>query len=412
MSLTCHAARTSRRPGAFVALAAALAARAATAQPPVPLPAASPPAAIKGDSSAIRDSATKADTAAKRGTPADTTPKITFGAFVDGYYAWDFNQPRNFDRAFTTQPARHAEFNINLAYVEARLSGPRYRGRLALQYGTAVVANYAGEPHLGHVSGASSSQYLQEASVGYQVTPSVWLDGGIFFAHTGYEGWISRDNLTYSRSLIADYSPYYEAGVKLTWVATPKLTAQIDVVNGWQDISNYNTPPAVGVRFDYVASKKLTLSYDNFVGNVAADSAPRQIRFYNDFIAQITPSSRWQVAAVLDVGTQSHTKSTGGTALWYGTALVGKYFPVPRIGIVGRLERYDDPDQAIVQTGLGVPFRTNGASLGADVALVPRLLWRTEVRGFRSTDAVWPRHRAGALARDDRFVVTSLALTL
>ncbi len=390
-----------------VTVAAVLAARQVSAQQPVPAPAtpAGTPAAIKGDS-------TKGDSAVKRGAPADTAPKITFGAFVDGYYAWDFDQPSTFDRAYTTQPARHAEFNINLAYVEARLSGPRYRGRLALQYGTSVVANYAGEPHLGRVSGASASQYLQEATIGYQVSPRVWLDGGIFFAHTGYEGWISRDNIAYSRSLVADYSPYYEAGVKATWTVNAKLTAQLDVVNGWQDISNYNTPPAGGVRFDYVASPKLTLSYDNFVGNVAADSAPRQIRFFNDFIAQVNPSSRWQLAAVFDVGTQSHAKLDGGTALWYGTALIAKYYPRSRLALIGRLERYDDPYQAIVQTGLGVPFRTNGASLGVDVTLVSRLLWRTEARGFRSTDAVWPRHRAGALARDDRFVVTSLALTL
>jgi len=115
---------------------------------------------------------------------ADTNPVRTFGGFVDTYYAWDANQPHNFDRA-----------------------------------------NYAGEPKLGVVSGPNVSQFIQEAIVGYQLAPSVWLDGGIFFSHLGYEGWISRDNLAYSRSLVADFSPYYEAGVKLTWAASPKLTA-------------------------------------------------------------------------------------------------------------------------------------------------------------------------------------------
>ena len=63
----------------------------------------------------------------------DTTPKITFGGFVDGYYAFDFNRPATYDRAYTTQPARHNEFNVNLAYVEAKLDAPTYRGRFALQ---------------------------------------------------------------------------------------------------------------------------------------------------------------------------------------------------------------------------------------------------------------------------------------
>ena len=78
---------------------------------------------------------------------------MTFGAFVDAYYAYDLNRPRALDRAFTTTAARHDEFNVNLAFVEAVLAAPRLRGRLAVQFGTSVQANYAGEPRVGAVSG-------------------------------------------------------------------------------------------------------------------------------------------------------------------------------------------------------------------------------------------------------------------
>ncbi len=344
--------------------------------------------------------------------PGDTAPKLSFGGFVDSYYAWDLRRPYNFDRAYTTQPARHAEFNINLAFLEAKLSGPRYRGRLALQFGTSVQANYAGEPHIGRISGSSLSQFLQEATVGYELGRSLWVDAGIFFAHTGYEGWISRDNLSYSRSLMADFSPYYEAGVKLTWTPSPAVTAQLDVVNGWQDISNYNTPPAVGVRVDYVVSPSVTLSYDNFVGNVAPDSLAVQLRFYNDFIALYTPSARWQFAATVDWGAQGRSTTTGGTATWYAAAVFAKYHLTRRVGVVVRLERYADPSQVVVQTKLPSAFQTSGASLGVDVAPVPRVLWRSELRAFRSDDPVWPTHRPGDSSRSDGFAVTSLALTL
>lgn len=359
-------------------------------------------------------SAADAGSEASRPVPApvDSSPKITFGAFVDGYYAWDFNRPSNFDRAFTTQPARHAEFNINLAFVEAKITAPRYRGRLALQYGTSVQANYAGEPTIGRISGPSVSQYIQEATVGYALSPKLWVDGGIFYAHTGYEGWVSRDNLAYTRSLVGDYSPYYEAGVKLTWQATPSLVAQLDVVNGWQIISNENTSPGAGVRFDYTVNPKVTVSYDNFVGNAAADSSLTQLRFYNDFIVQYTPSAKWNFAGVFDVGTQSHTTADRGTATWYGTTIIGKYHFTPKVAIVGRVERYADPGQAIVITGLSAPFKTNGASLGVDVAPVPALLWRTEIRGFFSSSRVWPTHDVGRFDRNDAVMVTSLALTI
>jgi hypothetical protein len=183
------------------------------------------------------------------------------------------------------------------------------------------------------------------------------------------------------------------------------------VLNGWQNISDYNTPPAVGIRVDYAMSPKVTLSYDNFVGDAAADSLPWQLRIYHDFIAQINPSSRWQFAGMFSVGTQGRSAPDGGTAVWYGFTMFAKYKVRQNVGIVGRIERYADPDQVIVQTGMPVAFRTNGASIGVDVAPVPRILWRTELRGFWSDGAVWPLHQSGTFGKNDGFAVTSLALT-
>jgi hypothetical protein len=342
----------------------------------------------------------------------DTSRSITLDGFVDTYYAWDTKRPYNFDRAYTTQPARHADFNVNLAFVEVKVAGPRYRGTLALQFGTSVQANYAGEPHIGKISGPSVSQYLQQATIGYQLNPRLWIDGGIFFAHTGYEGWISRDNLTYTRSLIGDFSPYYEAGVKLTWTPTKSVTAQLDLVNGWQNISNYNTPPAAGIRVDWTTSPRVTLSYDNFIGNVAPDSASTQLRVFHDFIATYSPAGSWQFATSFDVGTQTRSTANGGTAVWYGGTLIGKRRLSAGVSVVGRVEEYSDPDQVIVQTSLPSPFVTLGGSFGVDVALAKQLLWRSEWRGFSSRHAVWPTHEAGVYASRDGFLVTSLSLTL
>ena len=366
--------------------------------------------ALPGRAQAQAADTTKARADSAKAAP-DTNQVRTFGGFVDTYYAWDANQPHNFDRAYTTQPARHAEFNVNLVYIDTKWSGPRYRGRLALQWGTSVQANYAGEPKLGGVSGPNVSQFIQEATVGYQIAPSMWIDGGIFFSHLGYEGWISRDNLAYSRSLVADFSPYYEAGVKLTWAATSKLTATFAVLNGWQDISVYNTPPAGGIRLDYTPTPKLTLSYDNFVGNAAPDSEPARLRIYHDVVAQYNPDDKWQFAAVYSLGTQTRSTLSGGTASWWGMTSFAKYHATSTLALVARFEHYEDPSQVIVVTGLPASFDATGGSLGIDVNFKAPVLWRTEVRGLRSTNAVWPLHEAGTVGRNNMFFVTSLALT-
>ena len=36
----------------------------------------------------------------------DTTMKLSFGGFADGYYAWDFGRPPTFDRSFATARLR------------------------------------------------------------------------------------------------------------------------------------------------------------------------------------------------------------------------------------------------------------------------------------------------------------------
>lgn len=62
---------------------------------------------------------------------ADTAVRISVGGFVDGYFAYHFNRRVTLDRQFTTQPARHDEFNVNLAYLEMKADAGRMRGGVA-----------------------------------------------------------------------------------------------------------------------------------------------------------------------------------------------------------------------------------------------------------------------------------------
>ncbi len=343
-------------------------------------------------------------------SPPDSAVTVAFGGFIDSYYAYDFGRPVNFDRPFTTQAARHNEFNVNLAYVEAKVSGPRVWGRLALQAGTSVQSNYAGEPTIGSVSGPDLSRFIQEAVAGYQINPSLWVDGGIFLSHIGVESFISRDNLTYTRSLSADFTPYYESGVKLTWQATPKLSALLTVVNGWQNISENNQDKAVGARLDYARSSSTTLSYYNFIGNEAASN---RLRVFNGvgFRSGLTPTFTLQ--GNFDYGTQQKAQN-GGTSSWWSTGLIGKAQVTPVIGVSGRVERYQDPDQVIVATGSPGGFKATTGSLGVDVSPVgpTRILWRSELRGTWAGDPVFPNRSASTgTANSDTLLVTSLALT-
>src|SRR5262245_46700200 len=53
----------------------------------------------------------------------DSSVSISFGGFVDTYFAAVTANPELRDIFFLTQPGRDREFNINLTYLDAKLSG-------------------------------------------------------------------------------------------------------------------------------------------------------------------------------------------------------------------------------------------------------------------------------------------------
>jgi Putative beta-barrel porin-2, OmpL-like. bbp2 len=283
------------------------------------------------------------------------------------------------------------------------------RGRLALQAGTSVQSNYAGEPAIGTVSGPSLSRFIQEAVAGYQITPSLWVDGGIFLSHIGMESWASRDNLTYTRSMSFDFTPCYQSGVKLTWQATPKLSALVTVVNGWQNISENNQDKSVGARLDYARSSSTTFSYYNLVGNEVSSS---RLRVFNGVGFKSGLTSAFTLLGNFDYGRQQ--QAVTGSSSWWSTALIGKLQVTPVVGVSGRVERYQDPDQVIVVTGSPNGFKATMTSLGLDVSPLgnTRVLWRSELRGTWAGDPIFPNRSASTgTAKSDTLLVTSLALT-
>jgi hypothetical protein len=341
----------------------------------------------------------------------DTTARLRWSGLVDAYIAYDAGRPRTLDRSFTTTAARHAEFNVNLAHLAATYESPNVRGRLALQAGTSVQANYAPEPRVGAVSGPDLARLLQEAYAGVRLRDGLWMDAGIYFAPFGRESWISADNWTYTRSLIADNSPYYQSGVRLSWQATPALTAQVHLLNGWQNISETNDDKAVAASLDWTFATGHVLSWDAFAGNEQPDSQPRRMRVFNEVSWQGTLTKRLEAMATLDVGQQARSAANGETATWWGTAVIARHALAPgRAWLAVRGEAYRDPQRVIITPPGGAAFVGRGASVNLDLALQPGVLWRTEARTLRTRDVVFADRDAGSGAsRRNLVVVTSLA---
>jgi hypothetical protein len=325
---------------------------------------------------------------------------LSVGGFVDAYYVYDIAKPPSRDRSFTTQPLRHNEFNLNLGLIDLKYASEKAHGRVALQTGTYVQSNYAAEPGL--------LQNIHEASAGFSPDGAWWFDMGIFASHIGCESAISRDNYNYSRSLMAEYSPYYEAGLRLSGPVSPKATLGLLVVNGWQNIRETNGDKAVGTQLQVKPNDAVLFNWSTFIGNEAPDNVAKQTRIFNDFYVQARLAKDVESFFMFDVGFQK--RPTGGYARWYSPALVMRFTVSPSVKIGTRVEYYADREQVIVATGTPNGFQTFGASVNLDYAVSDNFLFRVEGRGFRSKDRVFPSSKG---PRDtDGFVTMSFALSL
>lgn len=324
--------------------------------------------------------------------PTQATPNsgLTLSGYVEAYYSHDFTLAKTTQErpAFLYNYRRNREVNINLAFVKAAYTNDRIRGNLALQVGTYPQYNYAAEQEL--------VRNIFEANAGVKLSKNrdLWVDAGIFASHIGFESAISKDCWTLTRSILAENSPYYLAGAKVTY-NTPngKWTLLGSVVNGWQRIRKLPgySGPALSTQVQYRPWANLTLNWSSFLGSDRPDSL-RQIRFFNNFYAIINPQGRFGVILGFDVGTDRRPVSINGLRdgtgpyVWYSPVVIARYKTSDKSYVNGRVEYYDDKNGVII----GIPtFQTMGYSLGYDYAILPNALFRLEGKVYDSRTPIF-----------------------
>lgn len=332
-------------------------------------------------------------------TPAPVNLLRIYG-FVDAYYSYDFSQPDSHERPFFLFCHKRAnEFNVNLALVKLSYANEKVRGALGLMAGVYPEYNLASEQGL--------LKNIYEANAGFKLAKKVWVDAGIFPSHIGAESAITADNLTLTRSLSADNTPYYEAGAKLTYEATSKLTVAGMVLNGWQNIRENNNDKAFGAQVQYKLTDKILLNYSNFIGNEKPDSAS-QLRFFHDFYATASLFDKWSLIAAFDFGTEEKpagAEDSNEKSKWWNPTLTLKYQLTDKFGIAARGEYYHDKNGVIISSDTENGFQTAGYSLNLDYAPTEQVLWRVEGRMFDSEDDIFTG--ADGKPTDNNTAVTS-----
>jgi hypothetical protein len=291
--------------------------------------------------------------------------------FVDTYSAYSDNKIANEERHYFTQASRNKDIHLNLASIGLKYDNNIVRATLAGQYGDSVSINYNAEPQ-------DSFKYIQESYAGYYLGEKTYVDVGTFLSHIGAESFRSIDNLNYTRSFIAEFSPYYETGIRLSHAFNNEWSAQLLGLNGWQNTSD-SRHPALGTQVLYTRDN-ITLTSNTFLGN-----ENKSARFFHDFIASLAFESGTKIAGSIDVGRQYEEQP--GT--WWGYALMAKKPLSSIFSVNGRFEYYNDPSSLIVTSVTESAFKAYGTSFGLDASLGYGLSLRSEVKHIWSKDAVF-----------------------
>lgn len=339
----------------------------------------------------------------------DSTKKeneIKISAYAEAYYLYDFNRPLNNARpGFVYSHNRSNEATINLGFVKAAFTNEKVRANLSIGAGTYLNANLAAEPGV--------LKNIFEANAGIKISnkADLWIDAGIMPSHIGFESAIGKDNWTLTRSILADNSPYYEAGIKLGYTSPGnKWYLAAMYLNGWQRIQrpDANSTPAFGIQATYKPSTSLTLNYSNFIGNDKPDSV-RQMRYFNNFYAIIQLSKQLGITAGFDIGVEQQHKGSSDMNTWYSPVLIVKYSPDDKNSIALRGEYYSDENGVIIATGTTNGFKTFGASINYDRMITGNAAWRIELRTMNSKDDIFVK-RNQSLINNNTFITTAFTV--
>ncbi|OYU78933.1 MAG: hypothetical protein CFE23_16385 [Flavobacterium sp. BFFFF1] len=338
-------------------------------------------------------------------TTAVASP-FTFSGYVETYYSYDFGNPGNHARpGFFYSHNRHNELNLNLGFAKVNYAKDNVRGNLAFMAGTYSNINLSAEPE--------TLKNVFEANVGIKISKNhnLWVDGGIMPSHIGFESAIGKDCANLTRSILADNSPYYEAGVKIGYTSkSEKWYLAAMYLNGWQRIQKIdgNQTPAFGTQITYKPNAKTVLNWSTYVGNEQPD-AIRKWRYFNNFYGQFKMSEKVNLTAGFDIGAQQSVNGSSDYDIWYAPVVIAQYKRAAKIQLAARAEYYQDKQGVIIATGTPNGFKTYGFSANFDYLPADNVMFRIEARTLSSKDDVFLRNDKPT--NSNVFLTTALAIS-
>ena len=315
-----------------------------------------------------------------------TKHRVTLTGSVSTYYASRSTNTifagefQEFDR-FLSSGARDENFGLDVARFIASYSGSRIRGTFGLQAGDLPLSSWSAEyPN------------IQEANVGFRIAEKWWVDAGFFTTHIGYESIYPSQKFLSSTAYVSYNEPFFQSGLRVSYDPGPKWSLQAWVLNGYNSFVDNNRAKSVGVSVNYRPNERITLSYNNLLGDEAIPDRlaefPTKYRMAHNLYWYHEWSEVFTTVLNLTGVTQTNSVNAreGGTAVAGGGFLTLHSQVAERWAVTGRLESYTEPD-AFLGGRIATPgfngnkgLRVDAITLGTEYRPVPSTYARLELR--------------------------------
>lgn len=263
---------------------------------------------------------------------------------------------------------------INHAYMGVDHESRLFRMSLNAQIGTYVKDNYSSEPKL--------IRNLYTAYTGFAINKekSSWIDIGIFPSYIGFESISAFDNLTLTRSLLAENSPYYLSGIRSNHKIGANNEIYVYALTGWQKIkpTQGNSLPSFGFQWIKKVKNNNKINNSFFAGSNYPDNN-RKWRYFNNFFWQHN-IGKWSWIIGLDIGLEQKFKNSKTFNTWWSPVLITSYNFNDKFKAAGRIEHYNDKSKVIVKTSNGNPLIGSGYSINIDYSPSSNMMYKAEWR--------------------------------
>lgn len=297
--------------------------------------------------------ATPASTAAPQApaaatpAPADPTPKpwrvgpMDVSGFLDGYYSYNANDPSESANGKINDLYNFNDKTNQWALSAAKLTLNHDPGRI----GAHVDLMYGRTNKL--VNTSSQLDFVEQAYISTKPPKAKGfeLDLGKWVTSAGAEVIESKDNWNYSRSILFAWAiPYYHFGARTSMPVSKVDTIGVQVVNGWNNITNSTGGVTVGLT-NALVKPKYQWNADLYTG---PEDFPTQHGYRNlfDTTVLLTPNAKFNAYVNYDFGVNQDSIHNGVgdnvTNKWQGVAFAAHQQITSKFAGAGRIEVFDD----------------------------------------------------------------------